>query len=808
MDTSQSTPYNYSSATPTPSGNKELDIKYFFFLFLRNWYWLVLGLMVGYSIAWVKLRYATNIYQVGGSILLEDNARSSISEEIITEKLGLEQESNVDDQIQVLKSTTLMRRVVDSLDLNITYYTVGRVKTSEMYSPSCPIVLSSARPQLLAYGTSLRVRTQNDYDFILLKGENDTLTCHYDTPFVVNQIEYTISRRAGSIPGTEILIRLNYPEGTAAEYANKLVIQPVPGSNVLNLSMRDPVAEKCMDVFKTLVSEFDRSQIEIKNESGRKTLAFIDERLGYITEELYNVEKDVEGYKRSRDLPVAIESKATEYLSKVSSADEQLMELDLRMAMLEAIEKKLNDPNAQNESLPLSSEILASSAAAEIIKSYNELIQERKKLVVTAGLSNPAVKILDRKIEELRKPLLDNFTVIRRELSERRAQVSKRLKPIENKIDAIPTYERELLQILRQQQIKEQLFLFLLQKREETALSVAAQVSNTRILNPPVGQGLVAPDRRRTFTLYLFMGFLFPGIVIFLFDYFNNRVYDEGDIRRHTNTPFLGGIMQSGGSKSIVVNRSSRSAIAEMFRMLRTNLQYLAKGESKKVILVSSSVSGEGKSFITINLGISISLSGQKTLLLGLDIRKPKLSRYLTGHQAERGVTNYLVGQSSLDELIKPLPDHPLVDYLDCGPIPPNPAELLMSDATRELFDELRKRYQYIIVDTAPIGLVTDALLLNQHIDQTIIVTRFGMSRTPFLRMVEDIYSNNKLPQVGIVLNGLKSRAGYGYGYGYGGFSSSYGYGYGHGYGSEYFDHEPHRRGWSWRNFLKRFRLK
>ncbi len=806
MDTAQSTPYNHSGGTPTPSGNKELDIKYFFFLFLRNWYWLLLGLMIGYSIAWVKLRYATNIYQVGGSILLEDNAKSNISEEIITEKLGLEQESNVDDQIQVLKSTTMMRRVVDSLNLNVTYYTVGRVKTSEMYGPNCPVMLTGALPKVLAYGTSLRVRTLNNYDFTLVKGENDTLTCHYDTPFVLNQIKYTVSRQASAVPGTEFLIRVNYPEGTAAEYAEKLVIQPVPGSNVLNLSMRDPVAEKCIDIFKTLVNEFDRSQVEIKNESGRKTLEFIDERLVFITDELYNVEKDVEGYKRSRDLPVAIESKASEYLSKVSTADEQLMELDLRLTMLDAIEKKLNDPAAQNESLPLSSEILASSAAAELIKAYNEIVQERKKLSATAGPTNPALKSLDKKVEELRKPLFDNFIVIRRELNDRRAQVSKRLRPIENKIDAIPTYERELLQILRQQQIKEQLFLFLLQKREETALSVAAQVSNTRILNPPVGQGLVAPDRRRTFTLYLFMGFLLPGLVAFLFDYFNNRIYDENDIRRHTNAPFLGGIMQSSAGKSIVVNRSSRSAIAEMFRMLRTNLHYLSKGEKKQVVLVSSSVSGEGKSFITINMGISISLSGQKTLLLGLDIRRPKLSRYLTGHQAERGVTNYLVGQASLDDLIKPLPDHPLVDYLDCGPIPPNPAELLMSDATRDLFIELRKRYQYIIVDTAPVGLVTDALLLSQHIDQTVIVTRFGMSRTPFLRMVQDIYSNNKLPQVGIVLNGLKARAGYGYGYGYG-YSSSYGYSYGQGYGSEYFDKEPRRR-WSWRRILKRIRSK
>jgi capsular exopolysaccharide synthesis family protein len=606
----------------------------------------------------------------------------------------------------------------------------------------------------------------------------------------------------------DLLIRIDHPDNTAAAYAGKLSIETVDYSNVLSISMRDPVAEKCVDVFNTLIAEYDHSQIEIKNESGRKTLDFIDERLGFITKELYEVETEVEGYKRNRELPVAIESKAAEYLSKVSTSDEQLMELDLRLSMLDAIEQKLRDPNGHYEALPLSSEILASNSVSEVIKNYNELLQDRKNLIVTAGAQNPAVKIIDKKLEELRTPIFENFTVIRREVNDRRNQISKRLKPMQNQISSIPTYERELLQILRQQQIKEQLFLFLLQKREETALSVAAQVSNTRILNPAANQGLVAPDRRRTFILYLFLGFLFPGLLVFMLDYFNNRIYDESDVRRHTNAPFLGGIMQSSSGKSVVVNRSNRSAIAEMFRMLRTNLQYMAKGEPKKVILVSSSVSGEGKSFVTINLGISISLSGQRTLLLGLDIRKPKLSHYLTGFQAERGVTNYLVNQASLDELIKPLPDHPLVDYLDCGPIPPNPAELLMSDATRELFVELRKRYQYIIVDTAPLGLVTDALLLNQHIDQTIIVARFGMSRTPFLRMVEDIYANQKLPQIGIVLNGLKNRAGYGYGYGYG-YGSNYGYGYGYGYGSEYFDKEPRpKRSWSWRSLLKRLRLK
>lgn len=806
MDTLQPTSFNDDGSLSSPSGgNKELDLKYFFFLFLRNWYWLLLGLMVGYGIAWLNLRYATNIYQVGVSILLEDNAKNNISEEIITEKLGLEQKSNVDDQIQVLKSTTLMRRVVDSLQLNTTYYTVGRVKTSEMFSSLCPVVLLEANPRVLSYGTSIRLRTLNNFDFILMKGENDTLTCHYGTPFVINHIQYLLQRRSSVGPGSEFLIKINYPEETAADYAGKLVIQPVPSSNVLNLSMRDPVAEKCIDIFKTLISEFDHSQIEIKNESGRKTLQFIDERLGFITKELYTVEKDVEGYKRSRDLPVAIESKASEYLSKVSTADEQIMELDLRMSMLNAIEKQINDLTGRYRALPLSSALLANNAAAEIIKMYNELLQERSALVVTASVSNPAVKALDKKLEELRAPMLDNFVVIRRELNERRNLLSQRLNPIQKKINSIPTYERELLQILRQQQIKEQLFLFLLQKREETALSVAAQVSNTRTLNPPVSLGLISPDRRRTFTLYLFMGFLIPGIIAFIFDYFNNRVYDESDIRRHTKAPFLGGIMQSSAGKSIVVSRSSRSAIAEMFRMLRTNLQYLAKGETQKVILVSSSVSGEGKSFVTINLGISISLSGQRTLLLGLDIRKPKLSRYLTGVQSEMGVTNYLVGQATLDEIIKPLPDNPMVDYLDCGPIPPNPAELLMGDTTRQLFVELRKRYQYIIVDTAPIGLVTDALLLNQHIDQTIIVTRFGLSRTPFLRMIQDIYSNKKLPQVGVVLNGLKARAGYGYGYGY---SSSYGYGYGYGYGSEYFDKETPRRRGGWKSIKRWFKLK
>lgn len=749
---------------------------------MRNWYWPVLGLAIGFAVARVKLRYATTIYQVSGSVLLNDQTQRSLTEEAITAQLGFDQTSSVENELQVLKSSSLMRRVVDSLGLHVSYYIQGRVKTTEQYPPIGAKLLT-AEPENLAYGAQLRIQLLDDQSFILVRSEEDTLLCQYGTPFRLGEVNYTLEYIGNQPPGTVLLIRVSSPEGVAARYAGALNAQVVGRSNVVSLSLMDPAPEKAVEVIRTLIREYNANLIENKNESGRKTLQFIDERLQYITTELYDVEREVEGYKRGNKLPVGVEERASSYLEKVSAVDEQLMDLELRLAMVNDIENQLNGANSRKGQLPLSSEILSSNALAGLIQDYNKTIAKREELAGTARPDNPVFKNLDNQLAELREAILLSIQTIRRELTARRNTLRERLAPIERQISAIPTNERELLQIMRQQQIKEQLFLFLLQKREETALTVAAQVSNSRILDPPANKGAVSPNRRRIMLMWLLLGFGLPTGVIYFRELLNNRIYSEKEIRRMTSTPFLGQIALARGNNPIVVRKNSRSAVAEMFRLLRTNLQFMSAGKPAQVILVTSSVSGEGKSFVSINLGLSLALSGKKTILLGMDMRKPKLSRYLTERLAPRGIANFLVGSSPLDDLIQPVTGYENIDYLDCGPIPPNPSELIGSPQTEEMFNQLRARYDYIVVDTAPLGLVTDALLLHKLADQTILVTRFGKTQSNFLLIAEDIYRQQRLPRLGIVLNGVKTTVGYGYG-GYFG----YGYGYGKGYG--YYEEE------------------
>jgi len=441
--------------------------------------------------------------------------------------------------------------------------------------------------------------------------------------------------------------------------------------------------------------------------------------------------------------------------------------------------------------VPIASDDILNNTLSELILQYNTQITELEKLLVTATTDNPVVRQKISQVENLRESILLSVETILQDLDERTDRIENRLAPIVDQIDAVPTNERELLQIMRQQQIKQTLFLYLLEKQEETALTLAAQVSNSRIIDPATVQGLVSPNRKRIYLLSVLLGLAIPAVLVFLFDQLSNKIYTEKDIQSRTNTPFLGVIGKPSGNEQVAIERNSRTPIAEMFRLLRTNLQFVAAGREKHRILVTSCVSGEGKSFITLNLGISHALSGKRTVVVGLDLRKPKLSQYITKGPEPEGITDYLVGNYPIEGLIRPSGLNENLFYVGSGPIPPNPAELLMSQKLGELFEYLHEHFDIILIDTAPVGLVTDALLLKDYADSTLFVVRYGKTVRGALKVIDDIYRNRKLPRPGIILNGVhrKGKGGYGYGYGYG-------YGFRAGFGKGYYTEEKSKKPW------------
>lgn len=778
------------------SQNQEFDLKRIFYLLLSRWYWIVLGLIVSYAAAWAILRYTPSIYAVSGRILVNEDQQQPISENIIAQELGFTAgNSMMENELQIFGASTMMQQVVDSLNLEYSYFQEGRIKDSEVYTSS-PVRLTEASPRRKAYGKSLRIKTLNNENFILFQGENDTIVQTFDVPFRYNQVNFVLSRHSRITPGNIYNIKIHSPSSVARKYARKLNINRLGTSNVITINMRDENPYKAIEVIKTLIGVYNKSVINKKNESGEKTLKFIDERLDFITTELYDVEKEVEDFKQSKSYPIGIEPRAQEYLSRVNSAESELISLQVNEDLLNNFKAYMLEDSNQYAILPITSEMIRGTLLANI-NSYNSLIFKRRNFFEGSTPENPFYATIDEELNFFRQNIFLGINTLFEEIKRKRALIQERMKPLEEEINTIPTNQRELLQIMRQQQIKESLFLYLLQKREETALSIAAQVSNLRILEPVISNGVVAPNRQRYFLLSIFLGLALPvGIILGVY-FMDNNVYNRQDIEAITRTPYLGSIGQSPKNQTIVIQKSSRSSIAEMFRLLRTNLQYVQTSDKDhQTILVTSSVSGEGKSFITINLGISEALSGKKTILLGFDLRKPKLSEYLVGSREGLGLTHYLVGGAELDDIIRPIPNYENIDFISCGAIPPNPAELIMLQQTRDLFDQLKRRYDRIIIDTPPVGLVTDALLFKDIVDKSIIAVRSGKTKKGLIKMINDIYTSNKLPKMGIVLNGVKKKSAYGYG-GYG-----YGYGYNYGYGYGYYDDDQKKKG-RWKVFTR-----
>jgi capsular exopolysaccharide synthesis family protein len=753
------------------------DWREFFFRLLRQWYWIALSLLLALALAWVYLRYAVPLYQVSSTILIQsDKNQRTVTESYIAEKLGLETNFEIEDEIQVFKSRSLMRRVVDSLRLHVQYFSEGRVKTSEIYptlEQPLAVSLRYAAPERQAYGVSLRIEpvAGQPEAFACSLVEGDTVHARFGEPFTLGAVTYCLDLNDTLFHRSALphIIRLSNPESVAQGYAANVSVQQVGQSNVLALSLASPVPEKAIATLNALMDAYAQSVIEDKNKVGLQTLRFIDERLRFVAEELYGVEKAVESFKSARNLPVDLPVQAQRFLSEIAEQDRALAELDLRERLLDSIALFFRTDSALWQPLPVASEIISGELAAQV-RQYNESVLRRRLLLENATLENPAARNAFRQLGDLRQNILLSVSNLKRETAERRQQLQQRLQPFERQMALMPRNQRELLQIMRQQQIKENLFLFLLQRREETALSVAAQVSNSRVIDRAANVGLIAPKRFQTFLFAAFAGLLLPVVFFYLRTLWRNTVDTEADLEQITSLPFLGSIAADRKSRKtpIVVQPNSRSAIAEMFRLLRTNLQFVLGDEPAPVVLITSGVSGEGKTFLSANLSVAMALSGKKTVVVGLDLRKPKLTQYFGESKDAKGLTHFLIGQATPKELILPTPASENLFYVPAGPLPPNPAELILNGKLGPFFQHLRAHFDCILVDTAPLGLVTDALLLMPYVSATICVARAGKTNKNLIRLIDQLHRDGKLKRPALVLNGVKKGKGYGYGYGYG----------------------------------------
>jgi tyrosine-protein kinase Etk/Wzc len=753
---------------------EEIDIKGIILRYLRYWYLFVIGVVLCFALAFLYLRYTTPQYPVSSTLLIKDDKKGpDLSGNAVFSDLEIFKSSNnINNEIQVLKSKSLMQRVLQELGLQASFFIEGDVKTTEVYGASLPIKLIIHELDSAAFNKWAVIHFKRRNQFELEAGQQRTV--HQFGQEIRSSLgRFTVvaatSRAASVPPGHDKLkIKFHDTRQLGNYYSQKLQVATVnKEASVLSISLVDPVPEKGEDIINKLVEVYNKEAVEDKNQIAANTIEFIEDRLHFLTSELTDVEKNVEQYKKRNDL-TDVSSEAQLYLKQASEYNNQLAEFEIQLDVLNATENYLKEQGGEFALVPGTLSV-EDPVLLGLIAQFNELQLKRQRMLRTTRPNNPLVVSMEEQLANLRLNILENLQNIKKGLLITRQNLQASSSRFESRIQQVPSMERELLEISRQQGIKEGLYLYLLQKREEAALSLAATVSNSRVIDPAVaGRVPVQPKRQLVYLIALFMGMGLPLAFVYVKEMLNDKVQDRKEVERATTTPVLGEIARKHTGDTLVVTQDSKTPVAELFRLMRTNLQFATAGKENKVILVTSSMSGEGKTFFSINLAASLALVGKKAVILDFDFRKPRVAHHL-GLGNEVGITNYLISEGlSEEEVLKPSRVFKDLYVVGSGPVPPNPAELMQLPKVGDLITSLKKQFDYIIIDTSPVGQVADALTLNPYVDSCLYLVRYNYTLKEQLGIIDDIYRNRKLKHPMLVLNDARKNNSYGYGYGYG----------------------------------------
>lgn len=753
-------------------------------LFFKYWKWIALGLIIAAVTALIYLRYTTPVYNVSATIILkeEQTGRPSQSIGTLDELAMLGAVTNVDNEIFILQSRSLVRSVINRLNLHTSYIVKGRIKETDLYTMSPVVVaMNQADQDQLTANIELEMQLRQD-STVHVRGEFksrtiDTLLTRLPALIPTEYGNITFTRREGVKPDyRELYVLIQHPNAVIRDYrGNLFVSQASKSASVLKMDLKTHYPQKGRDFLATLVEVYNNDAIEDKNQEAMNTQLFIDERIAIIDQELGVAERNVEEYKQAQGL-TDIQTDLQRDMQMGSVYEQQLVEVETQLSVVNSLNNYLNNPANQNKTVP--SNIGVNDPTLQATTSeYNRLLLERERLSQSMTDDNPAMRRMNEQIEGLRQSIGSSINSVQQGLQIRQREARNQANLFGGRVSNVPTQEREFMELSREQQIKASLFLMLLQKREENALALAAFANKAKVLDEPSNGGKVAPRTMIVGLAALLLGLLIPMGIIYLNDLLSFRITSRSDVDKISKVPVLGDIPTFDGEGNVAVKENETHQIDEAFRMLRTNL-LLTLGADNKVVVFTSTIAGEGKTFLALNTAISLSLLNKKVLLIGLDLRIPRLINYLE-LETKNGITNYLSGfETDLDSLILPskLTDNLFV--LPAGPIPPNPAELLSRPSLDKAIEKLKEEYDLILIDSSPAGQVTDTLITSRVSDATVYVCRANYSSKGNLRFANELMQQKRLKNMVLVVNDVdKFHHGYGYGYGYG-YGRSYGYGY------------------------------
>ena len=792
------------------SKEENIDVKELLFKYLIHWPWFVGTVVACLIAAWVYLYMSTPVYTISATVLIKDDKKGGSAGMLSgLESLGLDgmvsSSQNIDNEIEVLHSKTIAKEVVEDLGLYISYTDEDEFPSRNIYKTSpVQVSLTPQEADLLEEPmiVEMTLQPQGSMD-VNVKIGDDEYQKHFEKlpavfptergtlafflpPDSVLSSKRTLEETTDSEKTTRnITATINKPLAVAKGYCKNMTIEPTSKTtSVAVISLKNSNVQRGKDFINKLLEMYNINTNNDKNEVAQKTAEFINERISIISKELGSTEKDLESFKRGAGI-TDLTSDAQIALTGSAEYEKKRVENQTQINLLQDLQKYMQ--NEGYEVLPSNIGLQDVNLAAAINR-YNDVLVERKRLLRTSTENNPTIINLDTSISAMKENVQVSLDRVLRGLYITKADLDREANRYSRRISEAPGQEREFVSIARQQEIKAGLYLMLLQKREENAITLAATANNAKIIDDAIADDApVSPKRKMIYLIALVLGVGIPVGVIYLLELTKFKIEGRSDVEKLTSVPIVGDIPLTDEKQgAIAVFENQNNLMSETFRNIRTNLQFMLEND-KKVILVTSTVSGEGKSFISANLAISLSLLGKKVVIVGLDIRKPGLNKVFNIPRKEVGITQYLANpEKNLMDLVQLSDVSKNLYILPGGTVPPNPTELLARDGLDKAIETLKKNFDYVILDTAPVGMVTDTLLIGRVADLSVYVCRADYTHKNEYTLINELAEKDKLPNLCTVINGLDlKRRKYGYYYGYGKYGKYYGYGkrYGYGYG-------------------------
>ena len=810
---------------PQANDDQSIDIKNLIFTCLNHWYLFAIFVIVALAIGFVVNRYKTNVYQTAGTVLIKDD-RSTFDPTAIMTTMSYKNMQNVENEMAIIKSYSLTERVVKKMNLEVTYMAKGRIATSEMYK-SAPFDVEFDRTVPQSVGLEYEIDFLDDgkialkassefhsvYDFVLCQTQ---LSCPEIIEFEGSYNEgdwidngynrIRIVRNERFNPDDKSNVKMSFWLNSYASLVKQMrsfsVAATSKQSSIASIVMNGTNKQKIVEFVNMLMIEYVNRGLEKKNLVSENTINFIDAELSGIQDSLSRSEIDLKDFKSTNDL-MNLDVQATQVYNNLKALEKERAEMFVNVKIYKQLQTYIQNQIDDPENLAAPSTMgINDPLLNKLVVDLVTLSQTKATQLLTQTEQHPQVVKINEQIVTAKKTLLETVNNLVSNAQMGLDEINKRISQAEMEVRVLPEKQRQLVNYQRKYDFNDDTYKFLMQRRAEAQILRASNTPDNEIIDEARLETVikVAPRTAINYLIALIIGLLIPALYLFLKDFFNVTISDRKDVEKLTDFPIIGQIPQISEKDPCVVINSPKSPVAEAFRSIRTNIEFITQGKPKSTILVTGDMQSIGKTFNAINIASVYALYGKKTVLLGFDLRKPKLFKEF-GLTNNTGLSSYLSNKENLDSIIQTSVKTPNLDIITSGPIPPNPAELIASDKCKQLFDELKEKYDYIIIDTPPLGLVTDAFLLMKYTDVNLFIVRQDVTnKNIFGSIIQDLANRNLTTS--IVINGMAAGKGYGYRYGhykYGGYAYGYGnygkYGYGGGYyGGGYYGEEPNRK--------------